>query len=210
MSENSILPWGSLERWRGQLFVLGAVILVGAAAIALYDVVQGTEVRLPYGQVFVGGGWTAVSLGLLGLYRDLRARNRWLGRICAVLTVIGVLGYGVMTVIYVAAALGALPEITLEGLTPVFLPGVLVGTLLAFPSVAVGSLLADVQPRAVGVLLFAPPIIFVTNVLTGSNAESIFGVLVALIFVYGALGYLLRTATPSTEPSQPAAGAAVK
>lgn len=192
------------------MFLAGAAILVGAAAIVLYDVFQGTELRLPYGQVFVGGGWTAVSLGLLGLYRDLRTRNRWLGRVSAALAVIGVLGYGVMTVLFAAAALGVLPESTLEGLTPVFLPGVLVGTFLAFPVAAVGSLLADVQPRAVGVLLFAPPVIFVTNVLTGSNAESIFGVLVALILLYGTLGYLLRTGTPATERQQPTPGATAK
>lgn len=192
------------------MFLAGAVILVGAAAIVLYDVFQGTEIRLPYGQVFVGAGWTAVSLGLLGLYRDLRARNLWLGRVSAALAVIGVLGYGVMTVLFAAAALGVLPESTLEGLTPVFLPGVLVGTFLAFPVAAVGSLLADVQPRAVGVLLFAPPVIFVTNVLTGSNPESIFGVLVALILLYGTLGYLLRSGAPSTERQQPTPGATAK
>lgn len=206
MSGNNVLPWGSLERWRGRLFLLGAAILVGAAAIALYDVVQGTEVRLPLGQVFVGAGWAAVSLGMLGLYPDLRERNRWLGRICAVLVAIGVFGYVVMAVLYAAASLGGLPESTLEGLAPVFLPGVLVGTLLAFPAVAVGCLLADIQPRAVGVLLFAPPVVFVANVLTGPNPESIFGVLVALILVFGTLGYLLRTASPGRERTQPAPG----
>ncbi len=207
MSGNGLITWASLERWRAKLFLLAAVMLAINAVILFYDVIAGTELRLPLGQVFVGTGWTAALLGMLGLYRPLQEHRPWLARICALAAVIGVYGYAVMGVAF-AAAVGGLPMDTVESYQIVFLPAVLVGTLLAFPLFAIAGLLTGAYSRTVSVLLAASPVIFVINVLTGPNPESIFGVLVALTVVYGTLGYLLpkddisseRVDTP-TDPS---------
>lgn len=191
MSENGMIPWKSLERWSSKLFLLGAVILALNSGIVFYDVIEGTELRLPLGQVFVGTGWAATLLGTLGLYPDLVDRKPWLARASALFAAIGVIGYLVMAVIF-AAAVAGLPESTVEALTPVFLPAVLAGTFLAFPLFGVTTLVTGARSRTVGVLLGAPAVIFVANVLSGPSAESIFVVLVALVLVYGSIGYLLR------------------
>lgn len=191
MPSDGTLPWKSLERWSSKLFLVGAAILALNAGIVFYDVIEGTELRLPLGQVFVGTGWAAALLGTLGLYPDLADRKPWLARASALFAAIGVIGYIVMAVVYVAAVAG-LPESTVDSLTPVFLPAVLAGTLLAFPLFAVATLVTGARSRTVGVLLGAPAVIFVANVLSGPSAESIFGVLVALVVVYGSIGYLLR------------------
>lgn len=191
MSRTGVLPWGVLDRWKSKLFVLGAVILALNAVIVLSDVVYGTELRLPAGQVFVGTGWAAVLLGMLGLYPSLRDRRPRVAKACAVFATIGVVGYLVMAVVFLAGVAG-LPEATIDSLTPVFLPGVLAGTLLAFPLYAVAGLLTGAYARPVSLLLGAPPLIFIGNVLSGPSAESIFVVLVALVLVFGTTGYLLR------------------
>lgn len=75
MPSNGIIPWESLERSSSKLFLLGAVILAFNAGIVFYDVIEGTELRLPLGQVFVGTGWAAAPLGTLGVYPDLADRR---------------------------------------------------------------------------------------------------------------------------------------
>lgn len=208
MSNTGLIPWNRLERLSAKLFLLGAVILAANAVIVLYDVVEGTVLRLPLGQVFVGTGWTAVLIGMLGLYPRLAEHRKWLARACAFFAAIGVIGYAVMTVVF-AAAVGGLSESTVESLTPVFLPPVLVGSLIAFPLFAVTTLLTGAYSRPVGLLLAAPALIFVANVLTGGTATSIFAVLIALVVVFGTIGYSLRADSASAERTKSAAQTSV-
>lgn len=204
MSRNGILAL--LERWHSRLFVLGAVLLVGTASVALYDVLQGTEVRLPLGQVFVGAGWGCVLLGMLGLTPGILAERRLLGRACALVAAIGAFGYLFMGVVY-GAAVGPIAMSSLEPLEPIFLLTILAGTLLAFPLFAVAGVLTGAYSRLVSGLLVLPPVIFVVNVATGTTPESIFGVVVALILVFGTTGYLLDDADSEGRGAQPAPGA---
>lgn len=192
MPSTGVLPWESLERLRSKMFFLGAVVLIPNAGILFYDIAQGTELRLPLGQVFVGTAWAAVLIGMLGLYPRLAEQRPRLARASAFFAGIGVVGYAVMAVVHLAAVAG-LPESTVDSLTPVFLPAVLAGTLLAFPLFAVGGLLTGAYSRTVAILLGTPTLIFVANVLSGPSPESILGVVLALVFVYATIGYLLRT-----------------
>ncbi len=180
------------------MFVLGAVIMVGGAAVVFYDVLNGTNIRLPLGQVFVGASWTAVLVGMLGLYPEILDERPWLARAGAITAVIGVFGYAVMTVLF-ASAVVSVPMSSLEPLQPVFFLPMLVGTFLAFPLFAVAGILTGAYSRVVSVLLAAPTVIFVANVITGTGATSIFAVQIALIIVFGATGYLLRVDGASVD-----------
>lgn len=208
MSRSGILPWETFERWCVKLVFLGAVLLAGAAVIVFYDVVQGTELRLPLGQVFVGSGWAIVLLGLLGLYPRLADRRPWLARVSAFFAGVGVYGYAVMAVIF-AAGVAGLPESIAASYEPVFFPAVLAGTFLAFPLFAVAGLLTGAYSRGTSILLGAPPVIFVVNVLTGPSAESIFGVVVALIVVFGMIGYQLQRGGVTTDQTHSPADTSV-
>lgn len=198
MSDTGIFTWESLERWSSTLFLVGAGILALNSGIVFYDVIEGTELRLPLGQVFVGAGWATVSLGMLGLYPGLAGQRPWLARVSAFFAGVGVYGYAIMAVMF-AAAVAAVPMSTVLSFKLVFFPAVLAGTFLAFPLFAVAGLLTGAYSRTVAILLGTPPVIFVVNVLTGSSPESIFGVLVALVLVFGTIGFLLRTDGGSVE-----------
>lgn len=175
------------------MFLFGAVILIGAAVVALHDATRGTEMALPVGQAFIGAGWTALLVGLLGLYPRLADRSRWLSRAGLLFTVIGIVGYVVMTALSVAVFTNIVAG-ELESYAILFLPLVAVGSFLAFPLIAIAILRSGVYSRTVGVLLFGPTAIFLANVLTGGNSPwSLVAVIVAQIVVYGTIGYLLRT-----------------
>lgn len=188
------------------LFLLGAVIFAGNVVILAYDVATGAELRLPLGQAFVGAAWAAGNVGLLGLYSELVERKRWLTRAAAVCAVIGAVGYGVMGVVSLAL-FADLVAGSLDSLAQFFLPPVLVGTALSFPLFAIASLWTGVHSRPVGVLLFAPPAIFVANVASGPAPETILVVVVALALVWGTIGYLLRNEVSPTGRAEPAPGA---
>lgn len=192
MSETGVIPWKRLERLSVTMFLLGAGLLIINSGILVYDVIEGTELRLPLGQVFIGAGWAAVLVGMLGMYPRLADRRPWLARASALFAGIGIFGYTLMAVTHVAAVAG-IPDSTLEPFVPVFFLPVLVGTFVAFPLFAATSLLTGAYSRPISILLVAPPVTFVVNVLTGPSAESILGVVVALVVVFATIGYLLRT-----------------
>jgi hypothetical protein len=139
MSDDGILPWESLERWSARMFFWGAAIIAGGALVVLYDISHGTDVKGILGQVFVGVSWTAVLVGMLGLYPRLADLRPRLAKACAFFAGVGVLGYVVMTAVVLAGVAG-LPESTIHALVPVFLPPVGIGSLLAFPLFAVAGL----------------------------------------------------------------------
>ncbi len=209
MVGGNISPWNSLEQWSSTAFLIGGVILIGSAALAGYDVINGTDVRLPLGQAFIGAGWAVALIGLLGLYPRLADRSRWLARAAAAFTVIGILGYGVMSVVSFAAFAGFLGS-ELETIAPLFLPVVLIGTLLTFPLMSAASFRTDTYSQPVNILLLAPPVIFLVNVFTPTPAEVVFVIVVALIIVYVTLGYRLRTEARSSGYTEPTHRTATK
>jgi hypothetical protein len=167
---------------------------------------------LTVGEAFIAGGWIAGLLGLLGLYPGLADRSRWLSSAGVVFAVIGVLAFTVLAVVsfyaFVAGyGLGNFP-------VPVvyFIPGVFVGSLLAFVSFGVARLRSDAHSRTVGALLLVPSAIFLTNLFVlpaifGSGPappEVGFIVVSGLALTMLAIGYTLRTEDVPTDRSEPA------
>lgn len=198
--------WRKFERWSATAFLVGVVMFVVTAGFNAADVVGGSgHMRLPLKQAFVGAGWTAGLIGLLGMYPKLADRSRWLVRAGAVFTVIGIIGYAVMTVVSLAVFTGIL-EGSLDSFAPMFLPPVLVGSVLTFPLFSVVSLRSDALSRTLGLLLLGPSIIFVVNVLTPTPPSVVLGIVSGLSLVYFAIGYRLRTETGPTGRGEPAPG----
>lgn len=199
MSQRATSGWKSLERWSSTLFLIAGTMFILSAVITLIDIAVGAEqFRLQWGQVTVGAGWMAGLVGLLGLYPSLAITDRRLVRIGALLTAIGLIGYVIMTV-GILAIIAGVPEADLTPLEPVFLPLMLLGSVLTFPLFGVAILRSDVYPRTVGFLLLAQTIVFVINALTPTPATFVFFVVIGLVLINTGVGYLLRTDSIATE-----------
>lgn len=190
-SESTV--WGSLEQWSATAFLVAGVMFVASAAVTVFDIAVGAEqLRLQLGQATVGAGWIAGLVGLLGLYSGLVKTNRWLARAGAFFTAIGLVGYLIMTV-GVLAIFAGVPEASLEPAEPVFLPLMLLGSVLTFPLFGVAILRSADYPQIVGLLLVAQTVVFVVNALTPTPATFVLVVLIGLILINLGVGYLLRT-----------------
>jgi hypothetical protein len=207
----------ALERRTSALFLVGAAMFVVSAVLNGVQIVASAERLVMIGEAFIASGWIAGLLGLLGLYPGLADRNRWLSRGGAVFAVIGILAFVVLAVVslYGYAAgydLGNFP-------IPVvfFIPGVFVGSLLAFVSFSGACLRSDAHSRRVGLLLLVPSAIFVTNLFvlpmifgTGSTPPAIGIVVVSgLALAMFAIGYSLRAEANSPASAEQPADTAV-
>lgn len=192
--------WTALERWRATAFLVGGAMFLASAAVTAVDIAVGAEqLRLQLGQTTVGLGWIAGLVGLLGMYPALADRSRWLLRIGLVFTVAGLVGYAIMTA-GVVAIIAGLPEADLEPLEPVFLPLMLVGSVLTFPAFGIACLRADDKSRLVGLLLLAQTGTFLANILTPATARVVFLVLVGFVAINVGLGLALRSEHRGRDP----------
>lgn len=193
--------WNLLQKWSATAFLVGGGLLVLDAAIVVANIVTGAEHWLLLGQAFVGAGWTAALIGLLGLYPRLAARSRWLSRAGAVFAVIGAVTFAIMAVAVLVYYAG-IPDGEYDAISLFFLPGVLIGSVLGFVSFSVASLRTGVHSRTIGFLLLVPPILVVANILrfvAGMESASItLGIVLGDALAMLALGYILR---PRPEPT---------
>lgn len=195
--------WSGLERWRSTAFLIGGLLLVADAAWLAGNMAMGGENYLMSGQFFVGTGWTAALLGLLGVYPSLADRSRWLSRAGAVCTAIGVLTFAVMAVMVSAELLGVLP-FSYESVGSAFIPGVIIGSVLGFIFVSVAVLRTGAFSQSFGILLLAPPVLVLGNILRfilGNTSEVVtLGVVIADALVLLLIGYYLRSQSASVAP----------
>lgn len=187
--------WGPVAVWSATAFLAAGTILLLDAAIVAADIVVGIERADVLELVFVGAGWTAAFIGLFGLYPGLADRNRWLPRAGAVFAAIGAVVFavvGVVSLIYYAG----IPDGEITALVPLFLPGVVIWSILGFVAMAVASLRTDIYSQILGLLLLVPPVIVIMNVLAeilGVDSATttlavVFGDALAML----AIGYVLR------------------
>jgi len=197
---NSI--WSPLELWRATAFLLAGMILAINAAIVAAEVVAGVENWRTLGQIFVGAGWTAAFIGLLGLYPGLADRSRWLSRAGAFFAVIGAIVFAVMGVASVGYYTGILAG-DMTALVPLFLPGVVLGSILGFVTISVASLRTDVYSQTVGVLLLIPPTLVILNLITGitgiESATATLAIVIGDTLAMLAIGNVLRKGEVPTD-----------
>jgi hypothetical protein len=205
MSERDTSRLAPFEPWSpvaflaaGGLFVCFAV-LWGAAAV--------TELApRPAVDVFGPAGWVAAFVGLLGLYPAVGDRSPKLARAGALLAVIGLVGGTVTAVANLGQLVGAIPEppAWFAALNLLLVLGIVPG-FLAF---AVAVLRTGADSRTVGILLLAPAVLFVVNIvrvaLLGPRAPTgapfVLGGGQALVLL--AIGYALRTSRQPTDRTE--------
>lgn len=203
--------WQSLEQWSATAFLIGGGILAIDAGLVAAEIAVGVDRWMVLGQVFVGAGWTAAFLGLLGVYPGLADQSRWLARAGAVFAVIGAVVFTVMGVTSLAYYAG-IPDGEIEALIPLFLPGVILGSILGFVSMGVASLRTDVHSQTVGILLLIPPALVIINILTGivgvDSSTITLAIVIGDTLAMLAIGYVLRSSIEPigrTEPTPPEA-----
>lgn len=184
--------WKSLERSSSTAFLIAGLMFVVADTTVVAVLITDTESSiLMGGQAFIAAGWTAALTGLLGLYPGLADRSRRLAQASAVFAVIGVLTFAVMAVgslVYFTGVLSGDPST----FVPVLLPGVVIGSLLAFVSTSIASLRTNAGSRAVGAFLLVPSVIFVLNVSSPNSPEILLFIDSGLALAMLSIGYLLR------------------
>lgn len=205
MGSSSNSTWESLERWSPKLFLIAGGLLVLAAIAAGVNAVNGVA-RSPVGSVVGPVGLAISFVGLLGLYPRVADRTPWLARAGAVFAVVGIVGYAGISVGNFVSLLGGNPEGP-PGWATVFVPALVLGTLIGFLSFGAASLRTNVLSRTIGLLLVVPPAIFIVMlvgeivgytpvwdnfVLTTGQALALLG-----------LGYTLRTEGTLTGRSEP-------
>lgn len=204
---NTTTWWGLFEQWSAMAFLLGGLLMVIDAAFVAANVITGAQHFLLLGEVFVGAAWTAALVGLLGLYPGLADRSRWLSRAGVVFIVIGMAVFPLLAVASLGYYTGIL---TGEFDTTVFIPGVLIGSVLGFGLFSAAILRTGVHSQSVGILLLVPPILVVTNILrfvAGFEAATItLAVVIGDALAMLAIGYVLRSSPEPTGPAEPAPG----
>lgn len=199
VSESGTLE--SLESKAPILFILGGV-LYGIGTVGLI-ITTYTGTSFGMDTTFAALGKVLVPLGLLGLYPALVERRPYLSRAAAVVAVIPAACWSL------AFVGGGILEPTgiLDGA-----PGPLalapfvgfIGLYVAFALFGIASLLADVHPRALAVLLLVYPAMFPLwmTVLSGVP-DFVSGVYAVVIFA--AIGVVLWNAdVAGAEPEVPA------
>lgn len=199
VSETGRLAW--FEANAAKLFLAGGVLYAVFLANQILATYTGTSFQ--FAETFA---WTATilfPLGLLGLYPDLVERRPYLSRVAAVVAV-------VLAVSSIVAAVGVgilrPAGILTEAPGPLALtPLVGIGTLyLSFGLFGTTALLADVHPKAIGILM----------VVTASVSPLFMTVLSGLpqflanvinVVAYLGIGLILLTAGLPTYGVEPAA-----
>lgn len=186
--------WKWIERRSAKAFLIGGLLMAVDAVLVTANIVTGTEQLLLLGQAFVGVAWTAALLGLLGVYPRLADRSRWLSRAGAVFAVIGVIVFATMSVTVLVYYAG-IPVGEYSDIGQFFIPGVLIGSVLAFITFSAASLRTDVHSGTFGILLLVPAVLVVANILrfvVGLESATItLGIVIGDAVVMLAIGYLL-------------------
>lgn len=193
MGDGSTIRWGSLERASPMLFLLGGSLVVGHAAFRGLEAF--TDIAPPV-DLFAPTGYLIALVGLLGLYPAISDRTPRVARVAVAVASIPFAGWIAITASSVGAIIGVVPPQT------ELLPGVvfvvhIVGMILTYSLFGVAVLRSGGHRRAVGVLLFVVPTLFISMVagavLMGNSAVGAFVIGCLLALTHLAIGYSLQT-----------------
>jgi len=195
---------GGKLAWLGEnaakLFLVGAALYAVFVANQVLTTYTGTSYW--FASTFAWAAWILVPLGVLGLYPALVERRPYLSRAAAVVTVIPVLCSAIVFTGEIVEAAGILSEAPgVLALTP-FVGIVTFYVALALFGVTV--LIADVHPKAVGVLMLVIASLFPLDrtVLSGLPGFVPNGVELVAILAIGLV--LLTEGVPTDEARTPA------
>lgn len=93
-------------------------------------------------------------------------------------------------------------SVDIQTLGPIFLPGVIIGSVLGFLTFGIASLRTAVHSRSVGILFIVLALLPVVNILSGVagfEPTLTFAIVIGLALVNFSISYLLRNEDTSTE-----------
>lgn len=188
--------WNSLAQWRAIAFLVGGLMFIPKVIIEAADIVRGVERFGTLARVFLGAGWTAAFLGLLGFYPSLDEKSPWLTRVGAFFAVIG----GITMTVMAITSLGYFTGILNGEITDVlmyFIPGVFGGIVLGFGTFGIASLKTNIYSRSIGLLFLLLPLTFLFNLSSpfigyATLTKSLIIILI-LTLVMLIVSYLLRS-----------------
>lgn len=194
--------WKSLEHGRAILFLIAGMLFIPKVVIEAANVIVGAESLMTLARVFLGAGWTAAFIGLLGFYPSLVDRGGWLVHISTVSAVVGAITFSVMA----AASLGYYTGILSGAIFDVliyFIPGVFIGIVLGFGLFGIISLQTIIYSKSIGFLFLVLPVVFLFNLASPfigfttptKSLVVIFTLTLAMLFI----GYLLRNGHALTD-----------
>jgi len=201
MSQPDTGLWATLERHRSTAFLVAGLMFAIDVAIVSAVMTTASEDLMLLGQAFIAAGWTAGFVGLLGVYPGLADRRRRLARVGLGCSLIGIVVFAVMAVASLAY-FSPLLSGDLSTLVPLFLPGVIIGSVIGFITVGATTLSTGAHARPVGALFVVLGLFPVVNI--GSGIAGFQSLTATLAIVTGltlcnlAVGYLLRTEDGAT------------
>ena len=167
MSRTDNVSVSAVESWKSQAFSVSGICFAVFAGLWGAFALGAMESRVL--QDTVGPiGWTAAFVGLLGVARELD--GVWSRRVAGAFASLGLVGASV-------TAVGNLLELTgVVDTLPAFVDALqgllLAGIVLGFLAVAVGVVRASGSSRRLALLLAAPPIVFLVNVVRVASLGS--------------------------------------
>lgn len=197
--------WDSVEQWSPTLFLIGGTLLVGHAAVQGIDAFTDLS---PPPDVFVTVGHLIALLGLVGLYPVLADRTSVTARAAAVVAVVPLVGWTVMTSVKLLAVGGLVSSLT-DTLPGPIIMLVVGSTILTYVLFGVATLRVGEGSRSVGLLVLSPAALIVVLLadaaVTGASAAD--GVFIGggLALSMLALGYRLRSWSGSARRTAAAA-----
>lgn len=196
MSQTDTGLWAALERHRSTAFLVAGLMFVVDATIVGYTTTTAGQELMQLGQAFIAAGWTAGFIGLLGVYPDLADRSRRLARVglgCVTLGIVVFVVMGVASLAYFSQLVSGDPS----ALVPIFLPGVIIGSVIGFSIFGAGTLKTGAHSRPIGALFVVLALFPVVNIGAGmAGIQTMTGTLAivaGLAVVNLSVGYLLRT-----------------
>ena len=188
--------WEVFERWSATAFVVAGIAWLADTLLVGLELVRLSPAGVVSSGLVLVGMWCSM-LGLIGLHRRLADRAP---RLALASTLVAALGGAAIVVqlVWGAAAFAFEAIANPPGLTTLVLGILVVG---GFGSFGLGSVYTGRPPRTVGVLLLVLLVVFVGAAV--STAWVQFGLEGVLSGVSFALGSLLSTGAPRSQPEQP-------
>lgn len=191
-SETGRLNW--LEENAALLFLIGGALYTVFLGNSILTTYQGTSYW--FASLFAWAAWILIPLGLLGLYPALIERQPYLSRAAAVVAVIPALCSGIVFFGELSEAAGLLTEAPgLLALTPFV---TFITFSLAMVLFGITTFLADVHPKAVGVLMVVIASLFPLGMTVLSSLPDFVLNGVELVAILG-IGFFLLTADVPTD-----------
>lgn len=188
-----------------RLFLFAGAVLIVYVSLLSYQAFVDSSMNFHDNEASVVGpaGFCIGALGLLGLHPRLADDSPRLAGAGALFAAFGVVGWFVIAVTGLADLAGITTPVALQALGFLAFFQMLVG----FPIVGIAALRADGEPRALGLLLVAPAVLFGTMIASGAmtGGTAIGAVLIStgLLLAHLGIAYVLRADRESRPRPEP-------